>query len=135
MASIEIPRTAKQAAGVAYRLRNKEAIQIRKAKRQHEHPEFRRAASARRRAIAQVGMDDLDKLLSVWYRKAIKYDPCFYCGATEGIFHDDHYRALRGTAPQGTDHWYNLVRACATCNLRKNNMHGDDFIALINTNN
>ena len=53
-------------------------------------------------------MDGTDRLLSVCYRLAIRNDPCFYCGSPETA-HVDHFFPL---AKGGTDHWWNLVRAC-----------------------
>jgi 5-methylcytosine-specific restriction endonuclease McrA len=92
----------------------------------HEHHENRRADKARRRARSRADMDKFDIELSVAYRKAIKNDPCFYCG--EPGEHDDHYQAL---ADGGTDHWWNLVRACRKCNQSKHTTHGDTFRSTI----
>lgn len=89
-----------------------------------ENPEQRRSADSRRKQRSSLNLDKFDRALSVEYRKAIKSDPCFYCGAIE-THHVDHYFPL---AKGGTDHWYNLVRTCATCNLRKNAHCGTWFI-------
>lgn len=70
--------------------------------------------SARRRRGMARGMDALDRALSDAYRQAIAADPCTYCGAA-GV-HNDH---LFPVALGGTDHWWNLVRACELCNKRK----------------
>jgi 5-methylcytosine-specific restriction endonuclease McrA len=129
MSVMEIPRTKQQLAGVVYRLKHKDEIAEKKRARQKREPEVRRARGARRRVRIQANMTKEDCLLSRLYRLAIKHDPCFYCGETEGIMHDDHYHAI---ARGGTDRWFNLVRACAHCNLSKNAMHGDDFLRLIN---
>lgn len=59
-------------------------------------------------------MDVQDRELSASYRKAISNDGCFYCGAPGA--HDDHFYPL---AKGGTDHWFNLVRSCAFCNMSK----------------
>lgn len=70
-------------------------------------------ASRRRQRLA-VDMDEMDRALSVAYRQAIKDDPCAYCGASGEV--DDHVHPLsRG----GTDHWWNLARACWPCNSSK----------------
>jgi len=90
------------------------------------HPELGRASSSRRRMRAKAGMTAQDRKESVEWRKLIADDPCFYCGAAGE--HDDHYISL---ANGGTDHWWNLVRACAPCNFRKNRMDGDEFLALV----
>lgn len=80
------------------------------------NPEARQAMHARRRQRILADMDDIDRLLSALYRCAIRNDPCYYCGSAT-TDHVDHYFPL---AKGGTDHWWNLVRACRVCNLRKN---------------
>ena len=82
-----------------------------------------KTSAARRRFQATEGMTDEDKIISLEYRKAIFNDLCFYCG--EPGEHDDHFFPL---AKGGTDHWWNLVRACATCNTRKHTHCGTWFI-------
>ncbi len=69
--------------------------------------------SARR---ARQRLSPKDRAITVEYRKAIKRDPCFYCGKRMAGMHDDHFFPL---ALGGTDHWWNLVRACARCNTSK----------------
>lgn len=77
-------------------------------------PEVRRAIKSRRRQHELIRMDAVDRMLSVGYRKAIANDPCSYCG--DPGEHDEHVHPLsRG----GSDHWWNLVRACAPCNHSK----------------
>lgn len=88
--------------------------------------EARNAAQARRKMRGGMSMTAEDRRESVEWRKLIAGDPCSYCGAPGE--HDDHYMPL---AMGGTDHWWNLVRACAPCNLRKGATNGDEFIALI----
>jgi hypothetical protein len=88
------------------------------------NPEARQAAHARRRRRVAADMDDTDRLLSVLYRQAIKGDPCFYCGSPV-THHVDHFFPL---AKGGTDHWFNLVRSCQRCNLRKQAQCGTAFI-------
>jgi 5-methylcytosine-specific restriction endonuclease McrA len=101
-------------------------LRISNARWIREHPEAARAAISRRRTRIKADMSDTDRELSVAYRQAITNDPCFYCGApgTE----DDHYQSLK---KGGTDHWWNLVRACRPCNARKNAMNGDEFLERI----
>ena len=49
--------------------------------------------------------------------------------STAGLGHScvDHFFPL---AKGGTDHWFNLVRACRSCNLRKRTMCGTAFLLL-----
>jgi 5-methylcytosine-specific restriction endonuclease McrA len=100
-----------------YYLRNRERVIEYQREYQRVNPgspEVRKAIKSRRRQAEGILMDALDRLLSIEYRKAIKNDMCAYCG--EPGQHDDHVRPLsRG----GTDHWWNLVRACAPCNFSK----------------
>lgn len=91
------------------------------------HPEARATDKARRRVRVTVEFTAEDRAESIAWRKLIKDDPCFYCGAAE-THHVDHYISL---ANGGTEHWWNLVRACRTCNHRKNKMNGDDFLRLL----
>jgi 5-methylcytosine-specific restriction endonuclease McrA len=101
-------------------------LRISNARWLRAHPEAARAACSRRRVLITAGMSAMDRELSVAYRLAIVHDLCFYCGdpGTE----DDHYQSLK---KGGTDHWWNLVRACRPCNARKNAMHGDEFLELL----
>jgi 5-methylcytosine-specific restriction endonuclease McrA len=80
---------------------------------------------ARRRQLKSVDMDSVDHTLSTEYRKAITGDPCHYCGESCEVMHVDHYEAL---ANGGTDHWWNLVRACADCNLSKGSKTVEEWL-------
>jgi 5-methylcytosine-specific restriction endonuclease McrA len=91
------------------------------------HPEVRQADHARRRQRVSVTFTAEDRAESIAWRKLIKDDPCYYCGSAE-THHVDHYVSLGNG---GTDHWWNLVRACAPCNQRKNSMNGDEFIVFL----
>jgi hypothetical protein len=93
-----------------------------------DNAEIFRAGAARRRQRIEINMTDVDRELSVTYRKTIKNDPCFYCGEISDIMHDDHIVAL---VHGGTDHWWNLVRACARCNLRKGTMTAEVFMEVL----
>jgi hypothetical protein len=84
----------------------------------------RYAAQARRVLAANVDMDDFDRELSVAYRLCIRRDPCFYCGSPVTA-HVDHFFPL---AKGGTDHFWNLVRACQRCNNVKYAQCGTAFI-------
>lgn len=92
-----------------------------------KHPEARATDRNRRRMRVTVAFTTEDRAESMAWRKLIKDDPCFYCGAQE-THHVDHYISLING---GTEHWWNLVRACKSCNHRKNRMNGDDFLALL----
>jgi len=86
---------------------------------------YRRIVARRRRIKAD--MDATDRLLSALYREAIKGDPCFYCGSAETQCVDHFFPLVKG----GTDHFFNLVRACTRCNLRKSGtMCGTAFLLL-----
>jgi 5-methylcytosine-specific restriction endonuclease McrA len=104
----------------------RDKLRIATARWVREHPEAVRAICSRRRMRVKVAMSAMDRALSRAYRLAIAGDPCFYCGGPGE--EDDHYQAL---AAGGTDHWWNLVRACRSCNARKNAMHGDEFRKLM----
>ena len=116
----------KAATDAAWRNANPEKVAAISATWQKAHPEKTRANNSRRRTKVKVKMTREDRELSADYRIAIAHDRCFYCGASGE--HDDHYISL---ANGGTDHWWNLVRACAPCNLRKGPKNGDEFIALL----
>lgn len=96
-------------------------------KYREKHPEARAADKALRRMRVTAAFTAEDRAESIAWRKLIKDDPCFYCGAAE-THHVDHYISL---ANAGTEHWWNLVRACRTCNHRKNRMNGDEFLSLL----
>lgn len=83
------------------------------------NPEATRARFHRRRHQARVSLTEEDIKLSVAYRKAIKNDMCFFCGINPGE-EDEHWLAIDNG---GTDHWYNLTRACWTCNRGPGGKH------------
>ena len=112
----------------AYYKTHTEEYAARDAAWRKANPEVGRVKSARRRIKVKISMSSLDLALSVDYRRAIANDPCFYCGAPGE--HDDHYVSL---ANGGTDHWWNLVRACQWCNLSKGPKNGDEFIAFLSS--
>jgi 5-methylcytosine-specific restriction endonuclease McrA len=100
-----------------YYQKNKERINKRNAEYAKNNPEVRRGIKARYRAQLVKGMSKLDRKKSTLHRKRIKDNPCFYCKGFTTQMHDDHYYPL---AKGGTDHWFNIVRACSTCNQKKN---------------
>jgi 5-methylcytosine-specific restriction endonuclease McrA len=78
------------------------------------NPEPFKARTARRRQrVAELTAEERE--LSDAYRLAIANDPCTYCGDPAGE-HTDHVFPL---AKDGTDHWWNLARACSSCNREK----------------
>jgi 5-methylcytosine-specific restriction endonuclease McrA len=96
---------------------NKEEHQAREKAYRKANPEVRKAIKSRYRSKLVKGMSKLDRKKSVLYRKKIKNNPCYYCGKCTDNMHDDHYYPI---ARGGTDHWFNIVRACSTCNQKKN---------------
>lgn len=107
---------------------NRESIRARSLARYNEQykddPAPWRAAKSRRKMRSAAGMVREDIAISVDYRRAIRKDRCFYCGAADTA-HTDHFFPL---AKGGTDHWWNLVRACKACNLSKNAHCGTWFL-------
>ena len=79
-----------------------------------EYPEVKKARTARRRARARE-LNPGDRELSDAYRDAIRFDACRYCGDPDGAEVDHIFPLAKG----GTDHWWNLTRACVSCNRRK----------------
>jgi HNH endonuclease len=67
----------------------------------------------RRRGLA-AGLTADERAASQEYRRAIAADPCRYCGAA-GEQTDHYFPVAKG----GTDHWWNLCRACGWCNRSK----------------
>ena len=82
------------------------------------------AYQAKRRTKKQGTLTTWDFDVSAAYRKAITNDPCAYCGETEGVFHVDHVFPI---SKGGDDRWYNLTRACESCNLSKSARCGTAF--------
>lgn len=88
-------------------------------------PESHRAARARRRQREAVDMTSQDRRESTEWRELIANDPCAYCGGPGE--HDDHVVPL---ARGGTDHWWNIARACSACNLSKGSKTLDEWRSL-----
>ncbi|TXS34765.1 HNH endonuclease [Streptomyces sp. OR43] len=118
--------TRKKATKAAYYQRHSEAIRAR-ARQKYvvgyaANPERWHAANARRKQLLAVAMDPFDRALSTGYRRAIRADGCTYCGLyVAGDMHVDHFYAL---AKGGTDHWWNLVQSCGSCNRHKHDKCG-----------
>lgn len=98
----------------AYHQRNREARNARMREHYRANREEYYAKTNRRRQTVEANMDDLDRALSADYRRAIAKDPCGYCGASSD--HVDHFFPV---SKGGTDHWWNLLRACEPCNKAK----------------
>lgn len=98
----------------AYHQQNREARNARMREHYQANREEYYAKANRRRQIVEANMDALDRSLSADYRRAIAGDPCGYCGAPSE--HVDHFFPV---AKGGTDHWWNLLRACEPCNKSK----------------
>ena len=65
-----------------------------------------------------------DCLETAKHKRAIRDNPCFYCGVRADKMHFDHRIPL---ARGGTNHAHNIVRACAECNLRKGALLPTEF--------
>ncbi|MDX3125956.1 HNH endonuclease [Streptomyces scabiei] len=90
-----------------------------------ENPAPYKAKTAQRRYNAKRGMAADDRRISADYREAISDDPCGYCRGRTAKMHVDHVFPL---SKGGTDHWWNLLQTCSTCNLGKYNRCGTWFI-------
>ncbi|MFD3740484.1 HNH endonuclease [Streptomyces sp. NPDC058629] len=91
-----------------------------------EDPAPWRAAKSRRRMRLGQQISREDARISTDYRRAIANDPCFYCGQSETHCVDHFFPLARG----GTDHWWNLVRACVSCNASKHAKCGTRFMLM-----
>jgi len=108
-----------------YYQKNKERINKRNAEYAKNNREVRRGIKARYRTQLVQGMSALDRRKSTLHRKRIKDNPCYYCGRYRTDMHDDHYYPI---GLGGTDHWFNIVRACSECNFKKSKRLARDFI-------
>ncbi|WP_369604708.1 HNH endonuclease [Nocardia nova] len=117
--------------GKRYHQAHREELLERMREYRRANPERRRQYKANRRQRISRQMTNEDRRESIEWRKTIKNDPCFYCGEFADQMHDDHMTPL---ARGGTDHWWNLVRSCATCNLRKNAKTAEEFIEEMTSN-
>ncbi|WP_035911104.1 HNH endonuclease [Frankia sp. CeD] len=114
-------------ASAEYHRRNRARIIVlqreRYARLTPEQREAHRSARARRKVRLRIAMTAEDRQASVGYRIATMNDPCFYCGSIDET-HIDHFIPL---ARGGTEHWWNLVRACPPCNMAKHARCGTYF--------
>ena len=94
---------------------NKEEILKRQRAYERANPHVRAGINARRRSRTVI-LTALDKKKSLLWRDRIKNNSCFYCKGKTDEMHYDHYFALK---LGGTDHWWNIVRACSECNWQK----------------
>lgn len=79
----------------------------------------------RRRERLVVAMTAQDIKDTKSHLDRIRNDDCFYCGQITPTMHYDHVEPL---AKGGTNHWWNLVRACQPCNSSKSDKLIVDFI-------
>ncbi|WP_199826756.1 HNH endonuclease [Streptomyces sp. NRRL F-4707] len=98
----------------AYHAKNRSARNARMREHYLANREEYYAKANRRRQRIEANMDALDRALSADYRRAIAADACAYCGGPSSQV--DHYFPI---AKGGTDHWWNLLRACEPCNKSK----------------
>lgn len=98
-----------------------------------ENPEKRQSQESRRRIRKNgnnISMSPVDLEWSNSYRRTLKSLPCVYCG--DEMKHIDHATPIsRG----GSDHWWNLFPACASCNTSKKARTMDEFVASRNRTN
>lgn len=109
----------------AYHVENQDVRNARMREHYLANREEYYARTHRRRQVIEANMDALDRALSADYRRAIVGDPCAYCGAPSE--HVDHVFPL---SKGGTDHWWNLTRACEGCNKSKAAHCGTWFLLL-----
>jgi DNA-directed RNA polymerase subunit RPC12/RpoP len=111
-----------------YRLANPEVVRESARRWRQAHPDEGLAQIHRRRMRIDAGkLDALDRLLSTEYRKAIAGDACYYCGSPDTQCVDHFFPLAKG----GTDHFFNLVRACRADNLSKGTMCGTKYMLLL----
>ncbi|MET8114041.1 HNH endonuclease [Streptomyces prasinus] len=112
----------------AWYQRNKTKVRVQRraayVKQYAEDPHPWRAAKSRRRMRLGQAMTREDGRISTDYRRAIVNDPCRYCGVAETECVDHFFPLAKG----GTDHWWNLVRACTACNGSKHSRCGTWFM-------
>jgi hypothetical protein len=66
-----------------------------------------------------------DRHIANAYLRCSINDVCFYCGEVKEEMHWDHFYPV---SKNGTDHWWNMKRACKDCNLSKYNRCGTWWI-------
>lgn len=81
----------------------------------HER-EVRNARSRRRYSRRFRNLTTEDRSVSVERRRAIRNDPCYYCGGAAQPIEVEHFFPL---AKGGNDFWVNLVASCPDCNDEK----------------
>lgn len=92
-----------------------------------ENAEKFAAFKAERRSRLEFHMTLQDKQETSLWRRKIRNNSCYYCGEIKEKMEDDHLIPLsRG----GTDHWWNLERACKRCNTRKKARTHLEFMSL-----
>lgn len=90
------------------------------------HPEVKRASQAKRKA-QKLGNGGEYSGADIRSQYNEQDGLCFYCGCEVGSnYHVDHYIPLALGGSNGPE---NIVIACPTCNMRKHDMHPDEFLA------
>lgn len=107
---------------------NREQAIARTATWKRDNPERVATNHAARRSHEALPKDE--RAVSTEHRKKIKDDRCYYCEQHTETMHYDHVLPLsRG----GTDHYWNIVRACSVCNLRKGSKTDLEYLATMET--
>ena len=104
-----------------WRQDNIEHIRQREKEYRTRRPDVIKAVKAVRRS--GTALTDLARKKTALYRHVIKDLPCYYCGS-DGAEDDHYYPLARG----GTDHWFNLVRACKSCNSSKGSKLASEWV-------
>lgn len=105
----------------AWQKANPEKTRANKTKWKRTHTDAVNAGTMRRRYCLQ--MTEASKVKTAKWRAAHRTDDCFYCGKL-GEQWDHVFPLSKG----GTDHWFNLVRACVKCNQKKSNKLASQWV-------
>lgn len=89
------------------------------------YPLRKHIQNTKRYKLITKKMTELDKEITIEYLQAIKNDCCKYCGIKKAKMQYDHVIPL---SKGGTNHWWNIVRACELCNKSKGNKSLEDWL-------
>lgn len=90
-------------------------------KRNPESNRINARFQSRKRRSATRALTKQEKKEAVAKIRAIKNDPCYYCGGFSEQMHDDHYYPF---SKGGSNKAINFVKACSPCNQTKYNRCG-----------